>query len=198
MRISPEEFQRLELEVHAFLRGVPIEDVWVVDLPDGGPERTILDLRAVLSADALLSASALVRALVAIRGFAGRLFGWDRARPEHAAESYVHRLSPEQRSRSLVPPGTADGPFRSVYVYPAEALSEVRNATVHAFSCMALRPRGSGYRLYWAVYVKPVSPLTRLYMAAIDPFRRVIVYPTILRRARAEWSRAYGTPVGAG
>jgi hypothetical protein len=40
---------------------------------------------------------------------------------------------------------------------PGEAVSEVLNATVHAFLCQALRKTESGYRLYWGVYVKPVT-----------------------------------------
>ena len=72
-------------------------------------------------------------------------------------------------------------------------MSEIRNATVHAFSCMALVPLASGYRLYWAIYVKPVSRLTPLYMVLIEPFRRFIVYPAILRRLRTRWTAAYGS-----
>ncbi len=60
-------------------------------------------------------------------------------------------------------------------------------ATVHAFACMALSRRASGYRLYWAVYVRNVSPLTPVYMAAIEPFRRWVVYPAILGGIRAGW-----------
>lgn len=32
-RISPQEFERLPLRVHDFLTGVPLHDVWAVDLP---------------------------------------------------------------------------------------------------------------------------------------------------------------------
>ena len=89
------------------------------------------------------------------------------------------------------PEGVSDGEFCSLYEFEREALSEVRNATVHAFLCTALIARGQGYRLYFAVYVRPVSWLTRPYMAAIEPFRRFIVYPAMMRRIRAEWNRRY-------
>ena len=95
------------------------------------------------------------------------------------------------RSRSQVPPGARDGPFRVLYVFGDEALSELRNATVHAFLALALRRRPEGYTLYLAVYVKPVTRLTPLYMTLIDPFRRFIVYPAIGRRIQDAWSRAY-------
>jgi hypothetical protein len=41
---------------------------------------------------------------------------------------------------------------------------------VHAFLASVLTETLDGYRLYWAVYVHPVSRLTPLYMALIEPF----------------------------
>ena len=78
-----------------------------------------------------------------------------------------------------------------LYVLGEEALSELRNATVHAFVALALTPRPGGYTLYLAIYVKPVSRLTPLYMAMIDPFRRLVVYPALGRQVQQRWSRAY-------
>jgi hypothetical protein len=101
-------------------------------------------------------------------------------------------LTDADRARSLTAPGTRDGAFRTLYQFPDEALAEVRNATVHGFLATALVPSASGYVLYWAVYAKPVGALTRLYMALIDPFRRLIVYPALLAQTQAAWSRAYG------
>jgi hypothetical protein len=84
----------------------------------------------------------------------------------------------------VLSPGTADGPFRLLYVLERESLEEVRNATVHAFLCWALNQTSDGYRLYWGVYVKPVSWLTPVYMGIIEPFRRFVVYPSIFRAIR--------------
>jgi hypothetical protein len=36
--------------------------------------------------------------------------------------------------------------------------------------------------------------LTPLYMALIDPFRRLIVYPSLLRSLRTTWNQAFGNP----
>jgi hypothetical protein len=49
-----------------------------------------------------------------------------------------------------------------------------------------------GYRLYLAVYVLPVSWLTRPYLITIEPFQRFILYPAMLRRIRRAWLAAYG------
>jgi hypothetical protein len=80
-----------------------------------------------------------------------------------------------------------------LYVLGDEALSELRNATVHAFLVLALTPHPEGYTLYLAIYVKRVTRFTPLYMALIDPFRRFIVYPALGRQAQQGWSRAYPT-----
>jgi hypothetical protein len=136
--------------------------------------------------------SLAVRGLFALRRALGAQLGLDRERPQAATESYVHRLTDADRARSVTPPGTRDGGFRTLYRFSNEALAEVRNATVHAFLATALVPCAYGYVLYWAVYVKPVGPLTRVYMALIDPFRRLIVYPALLAQTQAAWSRAYG------
>ena len=41
MRVAPEVYRRLPLEVHALLADVPLQDVSAVDLPGGGPGRTV-------------------------------------------------------------------------------------------------------------------------------------------------------------
>ena len=95
---------------------------------------------------------------------------------------------------SLVPPGSKDGPFDVVYVFPNETLSEIINATVHAFLAQTLTRTSTGYRLYWAIYVRPGGWITPAYMALIDPFRRWIVYPQILDKVRDRWIRLYAEP----
>jgi hypothetical protein len=41
--------------------------------------------------------------------------------------------------------------------------------------------------LVLGIYVKKVSGLTPLYMALIDPFRRFIVYPALVRHVEQMW-----------
>jgi len=187
MRVSPAEYLDLRLRAHDLLRGVPLYDVSVVDLPGGGTGRSVADIRA-LDSSAPPSRVALV--LYAVRHFLGGVFGWDRRRmrPE---ESLLPRLSECDRRDSEVTPGTPDGPFLLLYQFPRESLRETLNSTVHGFICTALAPTATGYRLYWGVYVQPVSWLTRPYLVAIEPFRRIL-YPAMLRRTRRAWIIAYG------
>jgi hypothetical protein len=189
MRITREEFDRLDLRAHALLAGVPVHDVWAIDLPDGGPGRTIADLRPLLSGRNLMSVSPAVKFLFALRWQLGRLFAWDHEPPGASEESWLHRLSPADREGSLVPPGTREGPFRVLFTSPRETILEIQNATVHGFSVFALVESVSGYRFYWGVYVRPVGRLTAWYMRLIDPFRRILIYPAVLRHVRTAWSR---------
>ena len=190
MRVTREEYERLDLRAHALLADVPLHDVWAVELPGGGPGRTVVDLRAVVSLESLTAANAAVRLLFRLRAWLGRVFGWDREPPQAPRESFLERLSAEDRASSLVAPGTPEGPFRVLFVSPREAISEIQNFTVHAFSVFALAERPGGYRLYWAIYVRPVGRITSWYMRLIDPFRRLIIYPAVLRYIRAAWARS--------
>jgi hypothetical protein len=190
MRITAAEFRTRPLRVHELLRDVPLEDAWAVPLSDGGAGRTVADVRAMLGAGRT-AAPAVVRGLFWLRRFLGSLFGWDRARPGWRGESFADRLSPEDRSRSLVVPGTPDGQFSILYRFEDEQLSELRNATVHGFLSLSLQPTAGGYVAYLGIFVKPVSRFTGLYMAAIKPFRRLIVYPTLIRTVQRAWAERY-------
>jgi len=192
LRVPRAQFLALELEAHALLADVPLRDVTAIDLPGGGDARTVAEVQALLR-DTRASPGVVVRALFGARYLLGRAFGWDSEAHARARPSFLDRLSDDLKARSLVPPGTAQGPFTTLYVLEREWLAEARNATVHAFLCAALEKRASGYRLYWGVYVKPISWLTPLYMATIEPFRRFVVYPSIFRGVRRAWIERYGS-----
>ena len=190
-RTSPAEYLALKLRAHELLHDVPIYDVSVVDLPGGGDGRTIRDIRAL---DSAAPPSRIAKILYDVRCFLGRTFHWDERsmRPE---ESLISRLSERDRQESEIVPGTPDGAFRQLYRFPNEALSEIRNSTVEGYICMALARTATGYRMYFAVYVLPVSWLTRPYLMLIEPFRRFLLYPAMLRRLRRAWIARYGGPI---
>ena len=191
MRVTPAEFQSVNLRCHSLLADVPLHDVWAIPLDGGGLGRTILDAHAIMFGSQRAPAKPTVRGLFRLRWALGRVFGWDDERNDPLALSYMHRLTEVDRLQSEVRPGTREGPFRVLYVFAHEALSELRNATVHGFLALALVPRPKGYTLYMAIYVSPVSRLTPFYMTLIDPFRRFIVYPALCRDAQRSWARAY-------
>jgi hypothetical protein len=191
--LPPQEFLAQPLRAHAFLRGVPLHDVWAVDLPLGREVITLQEFfRRTRKMDTLRDISWSARALLDLRIWLGRVFGWDKE-PERAAQpAFAERLTEEDRRRSTVPPGTPEGFFRLVYSFENEVLRETINRTVHGAALFALIRKPPGYRLYFAVYVQRVSWITPVYMALINPFRKWIVYPAILRQIRRSWTKAFG------
>ena len=191
-QISREEFERLPLRVHDFLAGVPLHDVWVVDLPRARSGITLDKFLQTASA-CPFTLPPLVHALLNIRLFVGRLLRWDREPAATAWETFATRMTTADRSRSLAPAGTREGLFRVVYRFENEQLLEVINRTAHAAALSALVETASAYRFYFGVYVRSVSRFTPVYMALIDPFRKLVVYPSLLRTVRATWNQTFGT-----
>jgi hypothetical protein len=191
-QIAVQEFERLPLRVHALLAGVPLHDVWAVDLPRSRSGITLDEfLRTANAPQSTISPAA--KALLNFRLFVGGLLGWDREPAATAWESFATRLTPTDRAKSLAPPGTRVGHFRVVYRFENEELREIVNRTAHAAALSALVETEDSYRFYFGVYVRNVGRLTPVYMAMIDPFRKLIVYPSLLRSVCANWNQAFGT-----
>jgi hypothetical protein len=190
-QISKQEFEPLPLRVHDFLAGVPLHDVWAIDLPRTRSGITLDEFLRTASS-CLLSPPPVVRVLLNIRLFVGRLLGWDREPAATTWESFATRMTTADHSRSLVPAGAREGLFRVVYRFENEQLLELINRTAHAAALSALVETGNGYRFYFGVYVLSVNRFTPIYMALIDPFRKLVVYPSLLRTVRAKWNKTFG------
>jgi hypothetical protein len=192
-QISMREFEQLPLRVHDFLAGVPLHDVWAIDLPHARAGITLDEFSRKVGAGALpFKDSQATGALLKLRFFLGRIFGWDREPPANAWESLATRLTAADRSKSLVPAGKREGVFQVVYRFENEQLLELVNRTAHAAAFGALVEMANHYRFYFAVYVQSVGGFTPVYMALIDPFRKLIVYPSLLRGVRENWNQSFG------
>ena len=90
-------------------------------------------------------------------------------------------------------PAFEKAPFTSLYLLDDEWAAEVVNRTVHGVMHIGWVPdETGGYRGEMAVYVKPNGLLGNAYMAAIRPFRHLIVYPPLMRRIEKEWRASAG------
>ena len=185
------EYLSQNLRAHSILGDIVPYEVWRLDLPGGGEGRTVADIRSLSLAN---KPSRVVKSLFAIRWFLGRMFGWDQESKDQEG-LFQSRLTEADRVRSMVDPGTKDGPFTVLYVHPTEAMSEISNKTVHAALVWILLPRDNGYRLLWGIYVKPIGRLTTFYMGLIKPFRHWIVYPSLLRRLYHLWCTTYNSRI---
>jgi Protein of unknown function (DUF2867) len=191
-QVSTQEFERLPLRVHTFLAGVPLHDVWSIDLPRWRAGVTLDEFLRTAS-NCLFTRSLLGRMMLDIRFFVGRFFGWDHEPSATAWETFATRLTDIDYTRSLAAAGTRDGFFRVVYRFENEQLVELINRTAHAAALSALVETATAYRFYLGVYVRRVSRFTPFYMALIDPFRKLMVYPSLLHSVRARWNQAFGT-----
>jgi hypothetical protein len=104
-KIAEQEFVRIPLRVHEFLAGVPLHDVWAVDLPRSRPGIT-LDAFLQAAKRRLFTPSPVVSALLRMRSFVGRLFGWDLTpSKEGACGTFADRLTTADRISSLAAAG---------------------------------------------------------------------------------------------
>jgi len=140
-----------------------------------------------------------VRGLFLIRSLLGALLRWDR--PQTGVGGRVPGLRDRLPGdlRRGVPEHLADlAPFSTVYLLENEWALELANQTVHGVLHLGWVPDGAGfYRGQMAVLVKPNGVLGQAYMAAISPFRHLIVYPTIMRDIERRWSRPPAEPLPA-
>ena len=73
-QVSEREFERLPLRAHQFLAGVPLHDVWAIDLPSPRAGITLDEfLRA--ANERLFTPTPVVQGLLDLRLLIGRLFG---------------------------------------------------------------------------------------------------------------------------
>ena len=190
-QISPNEFQGLPLRVHTLLADVPLHDVWAVDLPKYRDGITLAEFLRQAGSCGTARLPAPARVLMSLRLFLGRIFRLEAEPKDALVASLVGRLTPEDCARSLVVPGTREGLFRAVYRFENEQLLEIQNRTVRAAALNALVERAESYRFYFAVYVRQGTWITRVYMGLIDPFRKWIVYPAMLKAVRTRWGQRF-------
>lgn len=188
--------KKTTFRAHTFLTDVPLHDLWAIMLHTRGPKRNIQDVQRVFAAIRAQKIDPMVSLLFRVRSRLGRLFRWDLGHDETTALSYLHRLSDDDRKRTLQTPDRVDeaAGFRLLYAFENEALLEVINNTAHTFVLIAMEPVAEGYIMYLAIYVKKRSWLTALYMALIDPIRRYIIYPAMIHDFEQAWADIYAKP----
>ncbi len=174
--------------IHAVTSDFRVEDVWALPTP-GGPDDHLRLVQAVASLDPARASSGAVRILLAIRWKIGELLGWDG--PDAGLGSRVptlrDRLPADLRDAPLGPDFDAL-PFAPLYLLDEEFAAEIANRTMHGVIHLGWVPDGTGgYRGQMAILVKPNGLFGTVYMAAIRPFRYLIVYPRLLREIGRAW-----------
>jgi hypothetical protein len=125
--------------------------------------------------------------LFAIRWKLGALFRLDRPGGGLGARvpTLRDRLPEDLRA---APAPSAGALFSPLFLTGDEFAAEIANRTVHGVLHLGWVPDGAGgYHGQLAVLVKPNGRLGAAYMAAITPFRHLLVYPSMLRELGRKW-----------
>ncbi|MDP9188915.1 MAG: DUF2867 domain-containing protein [Actinomycetota bacterium] len=174
--------------IHELTADFQLEDAWALPTP-GGPGDFARLVNGIASGwlRPAQGSSRASRTLFAIRWKLGELLGWDG--PDAGLGSRVPTL------RDRLPADlreAASGPdlprFTSLYQLDDEWAAEIANRTMHGILHIGWVPDGTGgCRGQLAVLVKPNGLLGTGYMAAIKPFRHLIVYPSMIRAIERNW-----------
>jgi hypothetical protein len=181
--------------IHEIAPDFRLEDVW--ELPGRGQPGDfprVAELAASL--DPGRSSSPAARALWALRWELGRRLGWDepRGRDGSPVATLRDRLPVELRTRPG--PEFDSLPFTSLYLTDDEFAAEIANQTMHGVMHIGRVPDGTGgFRAQMAVLVKPNGLFGKAYMAAIRPFRHLVIYPAMMRDVERWWSVRVGEAV---
>jgi hypothetical protein len=187
--------------IHEIAPDFRLEDAWALPTP-GGPGDFPRLVQQFASADPSQRLPGPARMLWALRWKLGELLGWD------DEDDGVGSRVPTLRDR--LPADLRDGPrgpefdslpFTSLYLLEDEWAAETANRTMHGVLHLGWVPDGKGgYRGQMAILVKPNGLFGTAYMAAIRPFRHLIVYPPMMREIEREWRALAGerTPAQAG
>ncbi|MDT5334712.1 MAG: hypothetical protein QOD90_217 [Mycobacterium sp.] len=181
--------------IHQIAPEFEVLDVW--RLPTTGGSGDFHRLLAVMRSLDAERSSPVVHALFAARWALGWLFRWD------GSSDGIDSRVPSLRDRLPVgcggggsvvdeadssPADALSGRFAPLYATDDEAALEIANRTVHGVLHLGWVPDGSGgHHGQMAILVKPNGLFGAGYLAAIAPFRHLIVYPAMLRAIGRAW-----------
>ncbi len=173
--------------IHEVVPDFRLEDVW--ELPTSGRADEFSTLvEGFASADPLTTLPPAARALWALRWKLGDLFGLDDPGSGLGSRVTTLRERLPDDLRAAAGPEFERLPFTSLFLTDDEFAAEIANQTMHGVLHLGWVTKASGgYGGQMAVYVRPNGLLGSTYMAAIKPFRHLIVYPQMLRAMEWRW-----------
>lgn len=190
MRLPDRAHSTRPWRIREIVDGFELEDVWAVRTAAAADEFARF-IELGVSYDPAQSRSPILRALFAARWKLGAVFGWDE--PDAGSGTRVPTLRdrlPDDLRDAPTGPAIDATPFTPLYLLDDEWAAEIANATVHGVLHVGWVVNDTGsYDAQVAVYVEPNGRLGRAYMAAITPFRYLLVYPLML----SEWERRWQT-----
>lgn len=192
MRLSNRDHEARAWRIGEVAPDFRLEDVWALPAR-GGVEDFATLLEVIASLDPANAESRATRALFALRYRIGELLGWDDTPLPHPipndTETTLSARLPEDLRDTATGLDLHAKDFTPLYRTDFEWAAEISNQTVHAVMHLAWVDQGNGlYQGQMGVYVKPRGRLGGLYMAAIAPFRHLVVYPALMRQIERAWN----------
>ena len=198
MRLPETEHTSRPWRIHEIAPDFRLEDVWALPTP-GGPDDFPRLVRQFTAADPTRGSSRAARTLFALRSKIGERLRWDGADAGVGTRVSSLRERLPADLREAPGPDFAALPAISLYELEDEFAAEVANRTVHGVLHLGWVEDGDGgHRGQMAVLVKPNGRLGRAYLAAIKPFRYLLVYPALMRDVRGRWRKHGGDPPPGG
>jgi hypothetical protein len=196
MKLPKETHASRPWRIHELTPDFRVEDVWALSTPGARAEDFPLFVEQFAAGSTEESHSAIVRTLFAIRWKLGELLGWDDEKTGVGSRVPSLRDRLPEDLRESPGPEFESLPFKPLYLLEDEWAAEVANKTVHGVMHMGWVPDGTGgYRGEMTVLVKPNGRFGDLYMAAIRPFRYLLVYPQVTKQIEREWLERPREPV---
>ena len=189
MKLPDEAHTSRPWRIHEIAHDFRLEDVWALPTPGDRDDFPRL-VRLATSLDPAKSSSPVVAALFALRWKIGGLLGWDD--PSNGLGARVPTL------RDRLPADLRDGPagpafaleFEPLYLLEDEFAAEIANATMHGVLHLGWVENDDGtHRGQMAVLVRPNGFAGNAYMAAIAPFRHLVVYPQMIAGIGRAWAQ---------
>jgi hypothetical protein len=192
MKLSNSDYESHPWRIRDVAPDFKLEDAWA--LPAQGSAEDFGKLLEVMASfDPANADSRATRALFSIRYRLGGWFGWDDVPqqltiPADTETSLSARL-PEDLRDTATGTDLRARDFKPLYRTDVEWAAEISNRTVHAVMHLAWVAQGEDlYQGQMGVYVKPRGRFGAAYMAAIAPFRHLVVYPALLRQIERAWN----------
>jgi hypothetical protein len=179
-----EHFSRHWL-IHGFTSDFRFEGVWALPTP-GRPDDFPRLVQVLTAFDEARRPGSLVGVLFGIREAVGRALSWDSTIADPVRPSLRNRLPAELADHP--PAVTLPLGLTPLYQTDGEFAAELINRTVHGIMHLGWTQDKSGsYHGQMAMLVKPNGLLGRAYLAAIAPFRYLIIYPRLLSWLDRKW-----------
>jgi hypothetical protein len=173
--------------IHEITPDFRLEDVWALPTRGRADEFPIL-VEGFAAADPAATPSRAARALWSLRWKLGDLFGLDDPGSGLGSRVATLRERLPDDLRTVAGPEFERLPFTPLYLTDDEFAAEIANQTMHGVLHLGwVAESGGDYRGQMAVYVRPNGLLGNAYMAAIKPFRHLLVYPQMFRAMERRW-----------